>query len=85
MEVKQWVPLVLIDDSYLSLVSFPVILPKIEDKDFQNELLDVLRRLIRLDTPGQSEPAIQSAGIDGIEVDEISADGIEDHLPPNKS
>ncbi len=81
MEVKRRVPLVLIDDAYLSLVSFPVILPKIEDKDFENELLDVLRRLIRRDEPGHDDPAIQPAGVDGIEVDEISADDIDNYLP----
>ena len=85
MEVKRRVPLVLIDDTYLSLVSFPVILPKIDDKDFENELLDVLRRLIRRDTASQNDPAIQSAGVDGIEVDEISADDIDTYLPTDKS
>lgn len=85
MDVKRRVPLVLIDDTYLSLVSFPVVLPKIEDKEFEKELLDVLRRLLRPDKPDYSDPAIQSAGIDGIEVDEISTDDIDTYFPPDKS
>jgi hypothetical protein len=70
MEAKQHVPLVFIDDSVLTLSSFPVLLPNIPDLDFENTLIQVLCRMIRL---YPDVTPIQQNGVSdahGIEVEE---------------
>ena len=70
IEAKRRVPLVLIDDSLLPLTSFPVLLPSIVDGEFEQRLLEVLQRMLRL-YPTIAHP--RSAGptdAEGIEVHE---------------
>ena len=66
IEVKQQPPLVLINSSQLDLISFPVILPRIDDAGLKNKLLIVLKIMLKTDekTSAASPPA------SGIEVDE---------------
>lgn len=66
IEVKQRPPLVLINSSQLDLISFPVILPRIDDPGLKNKLLKVLK--IMLKTDGKTSAASPAAS--GIEVDE---------------
>ena len=77
MEVKRRVPLVLIDDTHLSLASFRVILPTINDEALEEKLQVVLSTMLKADTRVQSEPD----GLAGIEVDEVSPDDIGAHFP----
>ena len=84
MDVKKRVPLVLIDDRHLSLLSFPVILPKIEDIALEEKLRDVLHVMLKADTEAHGQSKVESGGVDGIEVDEISADDIGEHLSQQK-
>jgi hypothetical protein len=70
IEAKRRVPLVLIDDAVLSLASFPVLLPTIGDADFEQLLLGVLNRMLRL-YPAVVRPLEDGPpGVDGIEVEE---------------
>lgn len=80
MDVKQRLPMVLIDDRYLSLASFPVVLPTIDDEALDEKLQVVLNVMLKADTTVRSEPD----GVAGIEVDEVSADDIGAHLPPDQ-
>ena len=70
MDAKRRVPLILIDDTFLSLASFPVVLPILQDSYFEQTLFDVLRSLLRLyrSTPPRQEPGPRR--VEGIEVDE---------------
>ncbi len=68
MEVKRRVPLVLIDDSYIELVSFPVILPKIADEALQAKLGNVLHIMLKA-TPAASAAADLTSGIEVSETD----------------
>jgi CTP synthase (UTP-ammonia lyase) len=81
MDVKRRVPLVLVDDTLLSLTSFPVILPAIGDVGLDEKLQGVLRVMLKADTRAQSEAQDDEARIDGIEVDEVSAEDLAKHLP----
>lgn len=70
IDAKRRVPLVFIDDSVLSLSSFPVLLPNIADGDFEKMLLEVLYRMLRL-YPSIGRPRdLGSLGVDGIKVEE---------------
>ena len=80
MEVKRRIPLVLIDNTHLSLASFRVILPTINDEALEEKLRVVLSTMLKADTRVQSEPD----GVDGIEVDEVSADDIGAHFPQDE-
>ena len=68
MALKGRVPLVLIDDSLLALESFPVVLPDINDSDFQQNLLDVLRRMLR--HYPNAAVTVDQVSVDGIDVEE---------------
>lgn len=76
MEVKHRIPLVLIDDAHLSLGSFPVVLPMIDDVGLKEKFQVVLTTMLKADSGAQSEPA--DAG--GIEVDEVSAEDLSAHF-----
>ncbi|MEM7541813.1 MAG: hypothetical protein AAF384_09510 [Pseudomonadota bacterium] len=65
MKVKRRAPLVLIDDTYLPLVSFPVILPKIGNDEIESKLLNVLKIMLK---PDVEEANLESTA--GIEVSE---------------
>ena len=80
MEVKRRIPLVLIDNTHLSLASFRVILPTINDEALEEKLRVALSTMLKADTRVQSEPD----GVDGIEVDEVSADDIGAHFPQDE-
>ena len=70
MDAKRRVPLILIDDTFLSLASFPVVLPILQDSYLEQTLFDVLRSLLRL---YRSTSPSQDPGpwrIEGIVVDE---------------
>ena len=69
MNVKRRVPLVLIDDTHISLISFPVVLPRIEDKAFEQKLLDMLGFMLRPDKSNSSDREPDPLGLDGFEVD----------------
>jgi hypothetical protein len=84
MKVKRRVPLVLIDDTYLSLISFPVVLAKIEDTAFEEKLMNVLSVMLKADAPVRRDTAVEPAACSGIEVDEISADDIGTYLKENE-
>jgi hypothetical protein len=47
MDVKQRVPLVLIDDRYLAALSFPVVFPNASDAKLERELMFTLRTMLR--------------------------------------
>jgi hypothetical protein len=68
MEAKKRVPLVLIDDSFLALSSFPVVLPRIDDSELERTLLAVLSRMLKRDPPNAAVPPPEVSS--GIEVDE---------------
>ncbi|GEM_PF-3108380 len=70
MNVKGRVPLVLIDDTYLELVSFPVVLPLIADSEFEQKLLDMLGFMMRPDNSATAERAPDHLSLDGFEVDD---------------
>lgn len=69
LEVKRRVPLVLIDDTFLELTSFPVILPAIADQALTDKLTTVLTIMLK----AASRPAggADDGGMSGIVVDEI--------------
>jgi hypothetical protein len=69
MNVKGRVPLVLIDDTHISLVSFPVVLPRIEDDMFEKKLLDMLGFMLRPDQSNSRAREPDPLGLDGFEVD----------------
>jgi len=48
MDVKQRVPLVLIDDRYLSISSFPVVFAHAGDAEVERECFATLRRMLKL-------------------------------------
>lgn len=72
IDVKKRVPLVLIADTYLSLTSFPVILPRIEDAALAQRLAGVLHVMLKADpTIPPRPPADDGPDAGGIEVDEV--------------
>lgn len=85
MHVKKRVPLVLIDDTHLGLTSFSVVLPKIDDEGLGKRLMGVLRVMLKADSGVGSDPAGESERVDGIEVDELSADDMAGCMPWNDS
>ena len=70
MEAKRHVPLVFIDDSVLTLSSFPVLLPIIPDLDFEKTLIQVLCRMLRLYPNETSTQQNGYGGGHGIDVEE---------------
>lgn len=66
LDIKQRVPMVLVDDRYLSLTSFPVALPVIDDAGLAAKLRGVLHVMLK------ASSATGAGGPDdiGIEVDE---------------
>lgn len=64
MQAKQRPPLVLIDDRYLALDSFPVVLPTIPDAGVAGKLMAVLAVMLKAESQQQAPDA------SGIEVDE---------------
>ena len=66
MDIKQRVPMVLVDDRYLSLTSFPVVLPAIDDAGLAAKLRGVLHVMLKASSDGGGG---RSNDI-GIEVDE---------------
>ena len=79
MDAKHRVPLVLYDDSLLSIDSFPVILPNIEDTMLQSRLA---RRLSLLLTQGQPRTEEKDKTQEkGIKVDEMSAEDVAKYFP----
>lgn len=69
MDVKRRVPLVLLNDTYLELTSFPVILPKIADEPLAERLRNVLHVMLKADDTVPPRPRDGPAA-DGIVVEE---------------
>ena len=70
IEAKGRVPLVLIDDTALPVLSFPVLLPALTDAGFEQMLRELLKRMLRL-YPSVARPRdIGSPDAHGIEVHE---------------
>jgi hypothetical protein len=67
LEVKQRVPLVLIDDRYLESVSFPVVLPLIAEDGLATKLAGILRIMLKAATRTDE---LAATTLTGIEVDE---------------
>ena len=70
MDAKRRVPLILIDDTFLALGSFPVVLPLLHDAYLEQTLFDVLRSLLRLYRSTSPSQNTGPPGVGGIEVDE---------------
>lgn len=66
LNLHKGVPLVLLDDSLLGLASFPVIVPRIEDKDLEKELTGLLRLFLKREQAQDNANA--GAGISVAEV-----------------
>ena len=71
MAAKRRIPLVLIDDVFLPLISFPVVLPRIDDPDLGQMLHDVLFRMLRPDSPTATGQITDAPDVAGIEVEEL--------------
>jgi hypothetical protein len=79
IDLNKGVPIVLLDDSLLSRGSFPVIVPRIPDKEFERELIDGLRISLRKEILDASR--IEATGLS---VDEVSGD-VSDYFPVRNS
>ena len=77
LELKKGLPLVLLDDSLLTLGSFPVIIPRYIDKALESELTDVLRLFLRKEAIDEAR-GVTTAGMD---VNEVTADEAADYFP----
>ena len=67
LEVKQRVPLVLLDDRYLELVSFPVVLPTLAEEGLGTKLAGILRIMLKAVSRNED---LAATTLTGIEVDE---------------
>ncbi|MFT4561598.1 MAG: hypothetical protein ACI9BW_001339 [Gammaproteobacteria bacterium] len=79
INLNKGVPMVLLDDSLLSRGSFPVIVPRIPNKEFERELIDGLLVSLRKEIVEAS-----MAEVNGLSVDEVSGD-VSDYFPARTS
>jgi len=63
------IPIVVLDDSLLSLGSFPVVIPRFDDEVVEREMSSVLRLQLKKEAGGAAAPADGP----GLEVNQISA------------
>jgi hypothetical protein len=79
INLDKGVPMILLDDSLLSCGSFPVIVPRIADKQFERDLIDGLRISLRKEVVDSSMNDVK-----GLSVDEVSGD-VSDYFPAKTS
>ena len=79
ISLNKGVPMILLDDSLLSRGSFPVIVPRIADKQLERDLIDGLRISLRKEAVDSS-----MSDVKGLSVDEVSGD-VSDYFPARNS
>ncbi len=79
ISLNKGVPMVLLDDSLLSRGSFPVIVPRIADKEFERDLIEGLRISLRKEVVDSSMSEMK-----GLSVDEVSGD-VSDYFSARNS